>query len=133
MLFLDDIPPKVSIDEAVELGKKFGTEESGAFINGILDKIVKEYKKQFTTKYGNRKNPYRGNKTRKQGLARWFDEKWTNQRGEIGYKNKSDVYRPSIRINKGTPTTFDELTPTQIRRARREKYRKGHVSRFLQK
>ncbi|MBW1942724.1 MAG: hypothetical protein JRJ51_07805, partial [Deltaproteobacteria bacterium] len=34
-----DIPPKVSIDEAVEMGKKFGTEESGAFINGILDKI----------------------------------------------------------------------------------------------
>ncbi len=39
VLFLKDIPPKVSIDEAVELGKKFGTEESGAFINGILDSI----------------------------------------------------------------------------------------------
>jgi hypothetical protein len=96
-------------------------------------KVVKEYKKRFTAKYGNRKKPYRGNKTRKRGLARWFDEKWTNQRGEVGYKNKSDVYRPSIRINKGTPTTFDELTPKQITRARREKYRKGHVSRFLQK
>jgi N utilization substance protein B len=34
-----DIPAKVSINEAVELGKKFGTEESGAFINGILDRI----------------------------------------------------------------------------------------------
>lgn len=39
ILFMKDIPPKVSIDEAVELGKKFGTEESGAFINGILDNI----------------------------------------------------------------------------------------------
>lgn len=39
VLFLKDIPAKVSIDEAVELGKKFGTEESGAFINGILDSI----------------------------------------------------------------------------------------------
>jgi transcription termination factor NusB len=39
MFFLDDIPPKVSIDEAVELGKKFGTEESGSFINGILDNV----------------------------------------------------------------------------------------------
>jgi len=39
ILFMDDIPPKVSIDEAVELGKKYGTEESGAFVNGILDKI----------------------------------------------------------------------------------------------
>jgi transcription antitermination factor NusB len=35
----EDIPPKVAIDEAIELGKKFGTEESGAFINGILDNI----------------------------------------------------------------------------------------------
>jgi N utilization substance protein B len=34
-----DIPAKVSINEAVEIGKKFGSEESGAFINGILDRI----------------------------------------------------------------------------------------------
>ncbi|MBL0731616.1 MAG: hypothetical protein JJW03_01990, partial [Desulfosarcina sp.] len=33
------IPAKVSINEAVDIGKKFGTEESGAFINGILDSI----------------------------------------------------------------------------------------------
>ena len=39
ILHIEDIPPKVSIDEAVELGKKYGTEESGAFINGILDYI----------------------------------------------------------------------------------------------
>ena len=39
LLHRDDIPPKVSINEAVDLGKKFGTEESGGFINGILDKI----------------------------------------------------------------------------------------------
>ena len=39
LLYRDDIPPKVSINEAIDLGKKFGTEESGAFINGILDKI----------------------------------------------------------------------------------------------
>jgi len=35
--YMEDIPPKVSIDEAVELGKKYGTEESGAFVNGVLD------------------------------------------------------------------------------------------------
>jgi len=34
-----DIPYKVSINEAIDIGKKFGTEESGAFINGILDSI----------------------------------------------------------------------------------------------
>lgn len=39
MLYCDDIPPKVSINEAIDIGKKFGTEESGAFINGIMDSI----------------------------------------------------------------------------------------------
>jgi N utilization substance protein B len=39
LLSRPDIPAKVSINEAVELGKKFGTEDSGAFINGILDRI----------------------------------------------------------------------------------------------
>ncbi len=34
-----DIPPSVSINEAVEIGKKYGTRESGPFINGILDRI----------------------------------------------------------------------------------------------
>jgi len=39
MLFCDDIPMKVSINEAIDMGKKFGSEDSGAFINGILDSI----------------------------------------------------------------------------------------------
>jgi N utilization substance protein B len=39
MLFCSDIPPKVSINEAIDIGKKFGTEDSGAFINGIVDSI----------------------------------------------------------------------------------------------
>ena len=43
MLFMENIPHKVSIDEAVELGKKYGTEESGAFINGVLDNIYMTY------------------------------------------------------------------------------------------
>jgi len=34
-----DIPKRVSINEAIELGKKFGSEDSGSFINGVLDKI----------------------------------------------------------------------------------------------
>ncbi len=34
-----DIPTKVTINEAIDIGKRFGTEESGAFINGILDSI----------------------------------------------------------------------------------------------
>ncbi len=37
--FLKDVPPKVSIDEALEIGKKYGSEDSCRFINGILDNI----------------------------------------------------------------------------------------------
>jgi N utilization substance protein B len=40
-LEMDDIPCKVTIDEAIEMGKRFGTSESGAFINGILDQVLK--------------------------------------------------------------------------------------------
>lgn len=41
MLFLPDIPVKVSIDEAVEIAKKYSTENSGSFVNGILDEIAR--------------------------------------------------------------------------------------------
>lgn len=41
LLYADDIPPKVTINEAVELAKKFGDLESSKFVNGILDKIHK--------------------------------------------------------------------------------------------
>ena len=41
-----DVPPKVAIDEAVELAKKFSTEQSGAFVNGVLDRIFSEMKKE---------------------------------------------------------------------------------------
>ena len=40
--FFPDIPEKVSLDEAVELAKKFSTAESGHFVNGILDAIFKD-------------------------------------------------------------------------------------------
>jgi N utilization substance protein B len=39
MLHRDDIPPVVSINEAVDIAKKFSTPDSGKFVNGILDKI----------------------------------------------------------------------------------------------
>jgi N utilization substance protein B len=42
MLYFTDIPPKVAINEAIEIAKKYGSEESGQFVNGILDKILKE-------------------------------------------------------------------------------------------
>lgn len=39
LLYLEEIPPKVVINEAVNIAKKFSQEESGKFVNGILDKI----------------------------------------------------------------------------------------------
>jgi N utilization substance protein B len=41
LLHCPEIPPKVAVNEAVELGKRFGAENSGAFINGILDSFLK--------------------------------------------------------------------------------------------
>jgi N utilization substance protein B len=46
LFYCQDIPPKVSINEAIDVGKKFGTEVSGAFINGILDGIHLALKKR---------------------------------------------------------------------------------------
>lgn len=40
LLFRSDIPPSVIINEAIEIAKKYSTEESAPFINGILDKIA---------------------------------------------------------------------------------------------
>ena len=42
LLYCEGIPPKVTLNEAIELGKRFGSEDSGSFINGILDRIQKE-------------------------------------------------------------------------------------------
>jgi N utilization substance protein B len=42
LLYCEEIPPKVTLNEAVDLGKQFGSEESGSFINGILDRILNE-------------------------------------------------------------------------------------------
>jgi transcription antitermination factor NusB len=39
LIFLKDIPPKVSINEAIDIAKKFSDSQSGMFVNGILDKI----------------------------------------------------------------------------------------------
>ena len=42
LLHCEDIPPKVTLNEAIDLGKRYGTDESGSFINGILDRIQNE-------------------------------------------------------------------------------------------
>ena len=42
--FCPDIPPRVAINEALELAKKFGSAKSSAFVNGVLDSIFKKIK-----------------------------------------------------------------------------------------
>lgn len=41
LLYLEEVPPNVSINEAIELAKKYGDIDSGKFVNGVLDKIKK--------------------------------------------------------------------------------------------
>lgn len=119
--------------------------------------VVQEYKRAFKAKHGSR-SPYRASRSRSKrsrgsrsrsqlrfksrsrqsksrnsrsgSLSRWFRERWRNQRGEVGYKYKSDVYRPTRRVSSRTPSTFRELGRRRISRARREKSRKGRVSHF---
>ena len=43
LFYIKDIPVKVTINEAIEIAKRFGEEESGSFVNGILDRIVRDH------------------------------------------------------------------------------------------
>lgn len=91
--------------------------------------IVKNYKDAYEKKYKS-KDAYIGKKNKNEGLSRWYSEMWLNQRGLVGYQQKGDVYRPSIRVTKDTPITFGELSKKQIERAMKEKKTKGRVKRF---
>ena len=106
-----------------DLFKKY---KPSAYRSGLL---VQKYKEEYVKKHKNY-NYYSGSR-QNSNLKRWFDEKWQNQRGEIGYQKKTDVYRPTIRINDKTPTTFNELTKNQINKAKKEKAKTGRVKRFL--
>jgi N utilization substance protein B len=44
LLWVLDVPPKAVINEAIEIAKKFGTTESSRFINGVLDRILREHR-----------------------------------------------------------------------------------------
>ena len=90
-----------------------------AYRSGLL---VQEYKSRGGT--------YVGTKNSKKGLGKWFKETWLNSRGEVGYKYKNDVYRPTVKVNKDTPKTFKELTDKEIKEARIEKAKTGRVKKF---
>lgn len=44
LLFFEDIPPKVSINEAIEIARRYSTEKSDKFVNGVLDSVLDELK-----------------------------------------------------------------------------------------
>ena len=80
--------------------------------------------------YSQRGGKYKGAKPEKNGLPRWFNERWMNQDGKIGYAKKDDIYRPIVRVTKDTLTTIHELTKKQIQNAMKEKAKTGHVKKF---
>jgi len=49
MLFCNDVPPIVAINEAIEIAKRYGAEESGRFVNGILDRVKLDLKRPART------------------------------------------------------------------------------------
>lgn len=100
--------------------------KNSAYRSGL---IVQRYKEEYQKKY-KRDDAYTGNKNKKEGLSRWFAEDWRNQRGEIGYQKKGDIYRPTKRITKETPKTFKELTNKELKEGMKEKARTGRVKKF---
>jgi N utilization substance protein B len=45
LLYFDDIPPKVSINEAIEIAREFSTDKSDKFVNGVLDSVLDDLRK----------------------------------------------------------------------------------------
>ena len=105
---------------------KFYDMKHSAYKSGL---IVKEYKRLFEIKYGSTKPPYKGDKS-KGNLTRWYQEQWRSDDGKKTYSSKSSVFRPTIKVNSKTPTTFSELTKKQLDDAKKEKAKSGRVVKF---
>ncbi len=110
-----------NIKKEISAKYKHSAYRSGLIVKNIKMSIWKKYKKD---------DAYIGEKPKLSSPQRWFLEDWKNQRGETGYKYKNDIYRPTIRINKDTPITFNELTKNQIIKAQKEKANSGRVKKF---
>ena len=105
---------------------KYKDMKHSAYKSGL---IVKYYKELYKQKHKST-DAYKGDKKQTKGLSRWFDEKWRNQRGEVGYKKKGDIYRPTKRVTKDTPKTHNELSEKDKQKAMKEKKEKGRVKKF---
>ena len=63
LLFSEDVPPRVVIDEAIELAKKYSTKKAGGFINGVLDTILKKRRPHYAQ--GKKGDPIGGENERR--------------------------------------------------------------------
>ena len=98
---------------------KYSGMKHSAYKSGL---VVKAYKKMGGT--------YSGKKDSKKGLKRWFKEDWRTRSGSKTYKKKGDIFRPTKRVTKDTPTTMSELTKKQKDKAEQEKKKKGKVKKY---
>ena len=100
--------------------------KNSAYRSGLLTKLyINAYEKKYKSK-----DAYEGKKDKNKGLSRWYSEEWRNDKGGIGYISKSSVYRPTKRISKDTPVTFEELSKKQLENAKKQKARTGRIKNF---
>ena len=105
---------------------KYSSMKHSAYKSGL---IVKYYKELYAQKYKSN-DAYSGTKNKNKGLSKWFKEDWQTQDGKKEYSKKGDVFRPTKKVSKDTPTTYKELTKKQVRDAIIEKARTGKVKKY---
>ena len=71
----------------------------------------------------------------KKGLAlkRWFKEDWRTPKGKKDYSGGENTFRPTKRVSKDTPSSWNELSPSERRKAQKEKNEKGRVTKYKKK
>ena len=79
-------------------------------------------------------SPLKVKKTKKgASLRRWFKEECKTPKGKEDYTDGENTFRPTKRVTKDTPATWNELTPAEKARGQKEKNTKGRVSRYKKK
>lgn len=105
---------------------KYSSMKHSAYKSGL---IVKYYKELYAKKH-NSTDAYKGQQNKNKGLSRWFAEDWKTSDGKKEYSKKSDIFRPTKKVSKDTPTTYKELTKKQVRDAMIEKANTGRVKKY---
>ncbi len=112
LLYRSDIPPKVSINEAIELAKKFSTKNSGTFVNGILDKIY--------TQFGNGKDSSLGSLLQDEGEIDYGNsDLHVHTNYSDGTMTPEEVVAEAIRLGVSTIAITDHDTVDGVIAAKR--------------